>query len=60
MLVSLVRRSSVIVTDAIGGSKASALRFYRYLASNLFDPYHPERHYMRGPGPRWQQRHPGD
>ena len=41
MLVSLVRRSSAIVTDAIGGSKASALRFYRYLASNLFDPYHP-------------------
>jgi hypothetical protein len=60
MLVSLVRRSSAIVTDAIGGSKASALRFYRYLASNLFDPYHPERHDMRGPGPRWQQRHPGD
>jgi hypothetical protein len=41
MLVSLVRRSSAIVIDAIGGSKASALRFYRYLASNLFDPYHP-------------------
>jgi hypothetical protein len=22
-----------------------------------FDPYHPERHYMRGPGPRWQAKH---
>lgn len=23
----------------------------------LFDPYRPERHYMRGPGPRWQAKH---
>ena len=20
-------------------------------------PYHPERHYMRGPGPRWHAKH---
>ena len=20
--------------------------------------YHPERHYMRGPGPKWRERHP--
>jgi hypothetical protein len=23
----------------------------------LFDPYRPERHYMRGPGPRWRAKH---
>jgi hypothetical protein len=23
----------------------------------LFDPYHPERHYMRGPGPKWYAKH---
>ncbi len=22
-----------------------------------FDPYRPEQHYMRGPGPAWQARH---
>jgi hypothetical protein len=22
-----------------------------------FDPYRPERHYMRGPGPRWHAKH---
>jgi hypothetical protein len=22
----------------------------------LFDGYHPERHYMRGPGPKWRER----
>jgi hypothetical protein len=23
----------------------------------LIHPYHPERHYMRGPGPRWHAKH---
>jgi hypothetical protein len=22
----------------------------------LFDPYHPERHYMRGPGPKCREK----
>jgi len=26
----------------------------------LFDPYRPERHYMRGPGPKWHARHRAD
>jgi hypothetical protein len=25
----------------------------------LFDGYRPELHYMRGPGPKWQQKHSG-
>ena len=24
---------------------------------NLFDGYRPELHYMRGPGPRWHEKH---
>jgi hypothetical protein len=24
---------------------------------SLYDPYRPERHYMRGPGPRWHAKH---
>jgi hypothetical protein len=23
-----------------------------------FHPYHPEQHYMRGPGPAWYTNHP--
>ena len=23
----------------------------------LFDSYHPELHYMRGPGPKWREKH---
>jgi hypothetical protein len=31
-------------------------RLYRQLAV-LLDPYQPELHYMRGPGPKWQAKH---
>jgi hypothetical protein len=24
-----------------------------------FDPYRPEQHYMRGPGPKWHAKHRG-
>jgi hypothetical protein len=26
---------------------------WRTLAKDLFHPYRPELHYMRGPGPKW-------
>jgi hypothetical protein len=29
----------------------------RGLARDLFDPYRPELHYMRGPGPKWRAKH---
>ena len=27
------------------------------LIQTLFDPYRPEQHYMRGPGPKWHAKH---
>jgi hypothetical protein len=27
------------------------------LAKSLYDPYRPELHYMRGPGPKWHAKH---
>jgi hypothetical protein len=27
------------------------------LSAGLFDPYRPELHYMRGPGPKWREKH---
>jgi hypothetical protein len=27
------------------------------LLKSLFDPYRPECHYMRGPGPKWRAKH---
>jgi hypothetical protein len=29
----------------------------RSLADAVFDPYRPELHYMRGPGPKWHAKH---
>ena len=29
----------------------------RRLWRRLFDPYRPELHYMRGPGPKWRAKH---
>jgi hypothetical protein len=31
--------------------------FIQGLAKALFDPYRPEQHYMRGPGPKWHAKH---
>ena len=30
---------------------------WRTLKKDLFEPYRPERHYMRGPGPKWREKH---
>ena len=30
---------------------------WRRLTVSLFDPYRPELHYMRGPGPKWREKH---
>jgi hypothetical protein len=30
---------------------------WRRLVERACDSYHPERHYMRGPGPKWRARH---
>jgi len=27
------------------------------LSGAIFDPYRPELHYMRGPGPKWREKH---
>jgi hypothetical protein len=29
---------------------------WRRLTGSMHDPYRPELHYMRGPGPKWRQK----
>jgi hypothetical protein len=36
---------------------ASELADILRLVKSLFDPYRPELHYMRGPGPKWHAKH---
>ena len=35
-------------------------RRWRRLTTSLLDPYRPELHYMRGPGPKWREKHTHD
>jgi hypothetical protein len=37
--------------------RGTAAGRYHRLAACLFDPYRPELHYMRGPGPKWRAKH---
>ncbi len=30
--------------------------FWRTFFARAFDPYRPEHHYMRGPGPAWREK----
>jgi hypothetical protein len=39
------------------GLAADIADLFRNLAKALLDPYRPELHYMRGPGPRWHAKH---
>ena len=33
------------------------VNIWRRLRRETFDSYRPELHYMRGPGPRWREKH---
>jgi hypothetical protein len=45
---------------ALGRVVSVTARRWRRLAAPLFDPYRPELHYMRGPGPKWREKHAQD
>jgi hypothetical protein len=32
-------------------------QFWRQFMATAFNSYHPEKHYMRGPGPAWRAKH---
>ena len=32
-------------------------RRWHWLRISVYDPYRPEHHYMRGPGPKWREKH---
>lgn len=44
-------------TPALARVFDSVARRCRWLTISLFDPYRPELHYMRGPGPKWREKH---
>jgi hypothetical protein len=48
---------SVATPVATPGFFAEIADLFRNLTRALADPYRPELHYMRGPGPKWHAKH---
>jgi hypothetical protein len=44
--------------SANGQTATPITRFLHSLTRDLRGIYRPERHYMRGPGPKWHEKHP--
>jgi len=53
----------IIVIAATSSTRSPATMFqvvvqrWQEQTTRLFDRYRPERHYMRGPGPKWREKH---
>ena len=57
-------QATLAMPNALSASRArpaprfgAAMIELRKLLKGMFDPYHPELHYMRGPGPKWREKH---
>jgi hypothetical protein len=48
---------SFALTGRVRTIRAAIANLRRAVISALTDPYRPEVHYMRGPGPKWRQKH---
>lgn len=55
-LASYVSRVLFAPPRSAHGGNPTARRWYR-LATLRFESYRPELHYMRGPGPKWREKH---
>jgi hypothetical protein len=40
-----------------GGKSGGLKGFWRQFFATAFNPYRPELHYMRGPGPAWRAKY---
>jgi len=46
----------LFASPAPGRVLGATAQRWRRLTTSLLDPYHPELHYMRGPGPKWRAK----
>jgi len=42
----------------VDGLSSLSVEGWAVLRRRIFTSYHPEQHYMRGPGPKWRAKHP--
>jgi hypothetical protein len=53
-------RAMTIGATLISWSLTTIVSALQNAMKHLFDSYRPELHYMRGPGPKWHEKHAGD
>jgi hypothetical protein len=53
------RRSQSGASGLLHRGLGRVAALWRRLAAGMTLGYRPERHYMRGPGPKWHERYPG-
>ena len=54
-------KMSKFVTAPLANNPIRALTVaWHDFMDTVFDPYRPERYYMRGPGPKWRAKHGGE
>jgi hypothetical protein len=52
---------SVPANRRVGQATSTGFKaFWRQFFAKAFDPYRPELHYMRGPGPAWRAKYGAD
>ena len=49
------RLATDVLFSAIG--RIAAAEIWSRWKNEIFNPYRPELHYMRGPGPKWREKH---
>ena len=49
--------SGIALPHALVRIDAVIADFFRSIFREVTDPYRPELHYMRGPGPKWREKH---
>jgi hypothetical protein len=56
-MVSAFQPSKLTGQRYLGGQPVKGVAIWRRVKKWLSDPYRPELHYMRGPGPKWREAH---
>ena len=56
-LTSISLSSSAVKRGEPSGLVAEIKNFWREFFTRAFNPYRPELHYMRGPGPAWHAKY---
>ena len=44
------------MTKSVRTDLTAVAAIFRRMKNDLFNPYRPELHYMRGPGPKWRDK----